>query len=685
MGLFSRDKEKEKEEDIMYEEFEEEGEAGTSGEEPSMEGLLAQINLNENLTVTQDHDMNVDSSKFNGKFEIKNPSTKDRIWDLDINLKNIEQTNLEESEIYVRELGVTEGENTDRREYQISGDIENKLLAKEFISTLPEAYENWDIKELEKIMLQEAEEEEELEAEEEEELEAEEEEIGEEYEEDMDEDSFEEESKELPVESFGIAINKVNNVVFLIALRNQFEGTIKDIELVKELPSEFENLVILESTLGSSEREDHNIIWNIDELEPNRTVYLKFSADIQVETKETVKTGSIDINYETRSSLTEGLSIEKFEAYTRNRFTIDQIERDEEPGVWDCNLAFENPSEFLVELYDVDVHETDEPDKKLVEIESESPIQVARGEEWLSPDFQIESEEYPHLQKEINFRVGYALNKELKGEIAVGEVDLVLASIFGELIYGIPEEEEEVKEEEIEEEEKPILVVPTYQDSTIDSTLKVENDGSAPLNEISWQQRYFTDEFLPPSDDEIVCLKDGEEISIDPEQVTYEDNILRINFDNLKDSDMGMFDPDSELEFNYPIHVNNPSKDAIFDSEVIIKGNTYPRSKELEYIPEPETTPAIKAVHTRRKYRVGKEIIPVGSFGEYEIILEVVNKGNMPLEDIFVRDKVADHFERLEFSMEPEIIDLDGVDILKWQIDEIDVDSSVVSMTRPCR
>ncbi|MGV9199539.1 MAG: hypothetical protein ACOC4M_12060, partial [Promethearchaeia archaeon] len=438
---------------------------------------------------------------------------------------------------------------------------------------------------------------------------------------------------------------------------------INNLKVIKEIPVEFENLVILESTLGLSEREDHNIVWTIEELEPDNTVYLKFSADIQVETKEAVNTGHVKITYDTSSSLTEDFSVEEFKAYTRNRFTIDQIERDEEPGVWDCNLTVINPSEFLIELYETDVHEADKLDEYLVGIDSETPIEIPAGDEWLSPVFLIESEEYPQLKKEISFQVAHELNSELKGEIEVGDVDLVLASIFGELIY--------------EEEGKEVVKVPTFKESTINTILKIKNDGSAPLNEVSWQQRYFNDKFQPPSANEIVYLKDGEEVPITEEKVTLEDGVFRISFKDLKDSDQGMFEEDSEYEFQYPLHVVNPSRDATFDSEVVINGNTYPRSKELEYIPKAEETPSIEAVHIRRKYRVGKEVVPAGEFGEYKIILEIINRGNMPLENIFVKDKVPDSFERENFSMEPEIIDLDGEDILKWTIEELDVDSKV--------
>ncbi|MHA1336926.1 MAG: hypothetical protein ACTSPW_14515 [Promethearchaeota archaeon] len=627
--------------------------------EGSEEGLSAQINVIEQVNIEQDHDLNVKTINFDGKLEIRNPSTLDRIWDIKVKFADVSKTNLESDEIYIRELGTDEENNVDSREFAIEGEAENLLLVKEFVSTLPEAYENWNISDLEKEMLKEK---------------------TETLEGNIEEDENESDSEtiteeELPIESFGISINKVNNVMMLIAVHNLFDKPVKELKIIKNIPTEFENVAIMDSSIGNAEQSGDQIIWTIDELEPNITQYLKISAEIQVSTKDPVKTGIIEVTYKSESSFTGGLEVESFEASTRSRFTIDEIERDEAPGVWDCKLVFENPSEFVIELYNSDVHTFSDPDKNLVVITEDNPIILPAKAEWHSPSFEIESEDYPQIRKEIFFRVQHETNVEVNGTIAIEEIELVLASIVGELVYNIPEEMEELISTG---EEENIFNVPTYKESYINANLKITNDGSAPLNEVSWTQRYFNDEFQPPTAEEIKCLWNGQEITIDPEQISYEEGEFKIEFRDLKDSEGGMFNANDTLEFEYPIHIIKPSRDAKFDSDIIIRANTYPKSQELEYIVEPEQTPVIQAVHIRRKYRVGKEIIPTETLGEYQIVLHVINLGDMPLKNLIVMDKVPDSFERSEFSMEPEEIqDEKGEDIIKWEIEELEPNGEI--------
>ncbi|MBD3255827.1 MAG: hypothetical protein GF383_12090, partial [Candidatus Lokiarchaeota archaeon] len=97
------------------------------------EGLLALVNLSEEVNVEQDHDSNIESIGFKGTLNVENPSTQDRLWDIDILLSNIEKTNLESAEIQIRELGITEEDKIDSREFQLTGEVKNLLLVKEYI------------------------------------------------------------------------------------------------------------------------------------------------------------------------------------------------------------------------------------------------------------------------------------------------------------------------------------------------------------------------------------------------------------------------------------------------------------------------------------------------------------------------------------------------------------------------
>ncbi len=789
-------------ETVKVEAYEEE-KGGVILKDDNKEGMRALLKLSEEVQVEQDHDANVKSIGFNGKLNVENPSEIDRLWDINITLSNIEGTNLESDQIIIKELGITNQDNRDSREFQISGEAKNLLLVKEYINTLPNSDDILNIQDIEKDLLrlrdqvskvkaEKLEQSEETEIEEEigeekveppeiveevEELEVEEEEKAEDLEvtkevkeeevaEEVEEEEKEEVSKvaryqtwtveelkeycrelgitippkakkaeiidliieaeeeteeddggtenvEYNLESFGISINTLNTITFALALHSLFEKPITNLRIVKKIPSEFGNLEILETTQGSTEVANDQIIWTIDKIEPETTILLKISSEIQVDTKEPVKTGRIEVSYKAESSFTGGLAIEKFNAFTNNRHFVDMIEKDEQPGLWDCKLVFKNPSEFFIELYNIDIYTPDDPNTKFVTIDEELKPKLPAGAEWHSALWQYESDDYPSFRKELDFSVLSELKAEVAGSIAIEDVDLVLASITGTVAYEVPgipvtrvmkeeiieekavseeiteeaEISEEVKiEEEVEIEEKGEILeirIPSYKETEIQATLTITNDGSAPLNEVRITQKAFTDIFRPPHPDDpekpdkITLLWDEKEIELDPESVTIDEDTIRIQLKNLKESPMGMFEPDSTIEVKYPIHAESPPKDTEFDTDVVYNANTYPLSQELEYIPEPDLIPLIKVIHIRRKYRVAKEIIPLGELGNYQIILNYQNLGDMPIRDFILLDKVPDNFEYSDFSLEPEITDEVGTDTLKWNIQELKEDEKL--------
>ncbi|MHA1327611.1 MAG: hypothetical protein ACTSRH_09840 [Promethearchaeota archaeon] len=46
-------------------------------------------------------------------------------------------------------------------------------------------------------------------------------------------------------------------------------------------------------------------------------------------------------------------------------------------------------------------------------------------------------------------------------------------------------------------------------------------------------------------------------------------NVFKISLKNLRDANIGMFEPDSILKFEYPIHCVNIVQDAKFESKII--------------------------------------------------------------------------------------------------------------------
>lgn len=604
------------------------------------EGLLALVKILEEVNVEQDHDVNIESIDFQGKLNVENPSERDRLWDIDLALKNIEGTDLEEEEIKIIELGTEEDNNVDSREFSLSGEAKNLLLVKEYINSLPDADSILNRRDIERD-LERIEEEQLAEAEEEEEYVS---------------------KQALDLESFAIPIEKENLVYFTIAIKNLFPSAVKNIELTKEIPNDFLDVSITDTSAGYADVREGEIVWTIEEKIPSRTtIILKFSAAVFAETIDKIGTGTIDIKYEGTSSFAKGLAIDKFDAYTRNRFYVDALERDEEPDTWDCSLVFENTSDFILQLLNADVYSPEDESIKLVDVDPNDVPPLPQGARWFSRSWMYESSDIPRFRKLLEFRVMPDFQTKVNGTLAISDVELYVASITGDVVYS---RKEEIKKREVE-----TINVPTYKETDVYASLRIENNGSAPLNELIVTHRNYSAEYTPPTADEITVLWDDSEIDIQADAISIGSDEVVISLQNLKDSTTGMFEQDSVIEIQYPIHCIDPAKESLFESEVVYVANTLPVSQEIEFVPE---VPVIEAIHVRRKFRVGKEVMPIGELGNYEIILSIENIGDMTLENLILMDKVPDSFEYGEYSTEPEITDEVGEDTLKWEIDELE-------------
>ncbi|MBN1802300.1 MAG: hypothetical protein JW891_12385 [Candidatus Lokiarchaeota archaeon] len=475
------------------------------------------------------------------------------------------------------------------------------------------------------------------------------------------------ESDQYSLESFGISKDKTNTVTFAIAIHNLFEKQIQELTINKTIPKQFENVKITYAPKGKATIEGEKIEWTIESLDSGGTIILKFTADILVETHELIKTGDTSLSYKARSSFTGGLEINEFKALSRNKFHIDMIEKDEEPDVWDCTLVFENPSEFVTELIDINVHDRKEPDVNFVQFSGEPKLLLSSGEEWRSESWRYESEDYPSFEKKVDFKLFPEIQTNMLGTISLEEVGLVLASITGTVSYEIEELATGLKAEENE------ILIPSYKNCDIKAILVVENNGSAPLNDVFILQKQFDDQFTAPMIEELTLYWDGNKIEIPEGAIMIEDDIIQVRLKGLKDAPTGMFEPESKIMLEYPIHMVKPQRDAIFETDVLYTANTYPKGQEIEFVPEADQVPVIKVIHIRRKYRVGKEIIPIGTEGRYQIQLLYTNVGDMPLNNFVLLDKVPDNFTYSDFSLEPtEITDQVGTDTLIWKIETLE-------------
>ncbi|MFX0010786.1 MAG: hypothetical protein ACFE9R_10755, partial [Candidatus Hermodarchaeota archaeon] len=117
------------------------------------EGLLAIVKFDESVDVSLDHDANIDSINFKGKFSVENPSKNYRLWDIDLSLKNIESTNLKSKDVKIRELGTDDETNKYTEDFLLEREVKSLLLVKEYVNTLEDADRVLNIRDIENDLI----------------------------------------------------------------------------------------------------------------------------------------------------------------------------------------------------------------------------------------------------------------------------------------------------------------------------------------------------------------------------------------------------------------------------------------------------------------------------------------------------------------------------------------------------
>jgi uncharacterized repeat protein (TIGR01451 family) len=360
-----------------------------------------------------------------------------------------------------------------------------------------------------------------------------------------------------------------------------------------------------------------------------------------------------------------GISVDKFDAYSNNRFYISLEELEEEPDKFNCQLIFQNTSEFFERLVNADVYDPNDDKKKFVDIAPEEVPELPAGSQWASVIWQYttaEPQTEPHFRKKCEFFVIADHQISTKGTIAIDQVEMAVASIEGKLKYDINQ-------------------LPSFRDTTFHVIHEVTNTGAAPLNELSFNEIIPT-HFAPPDPKELklTVTRDGvedqvdvppEAITIDPDdQDSTKPHTVKLALKDLIANDaVAGFKPNDKFTLTYPITAVKPDATVVYNPDVLYQANTLPAGKPLEVHIVGEGAVTIPVMHVRRKYDKGKEIRALGDEGAYEITLFLRNTGTFNLENITVMDKVPDNFQYTDMSIEPAITDLEGEDILTWKVE----------------
>ncbi|RLI61551.1 MAG: hypothetical protein DRO88_12900 [Promethearchaeia archaeon] len=453
--------------------------------------------------------------------------------------------------------------------------------------------------------------------------------------------------------TYSLNMDQDNVVFFKLDLINTEEYPIQNIELKKKLFESSSDVNVKSVSVGEHSLEDNYLIWKIEELEPNGQASLEFTLTVHIADKdEKVRSGTVEIKYSAVNSLT-ALEIENFEATGENMVSTSEEQEEEKPDIFKGFLEYENLSPYIAKLKKVSVKESEKEDApELVNLDEGTEVFLGARGVWRSNEWEIDTQgKIPNYEKTVQFILLHNLEAITSTTVQVDDVELAVAIFDANVVYDLE-------------------TIESFREISFNATHTLTNGGATPFDYLSIEQT-VPEHFKLPEKEELKLTKDGKEYEIPADWIHVEDRKLNIKMDGLKDSEMGMFEPNQEIQIIFPIVAQSLSPEDEFISPITWKANTLPRGEPIIIKEEGEAT-KIEVVHRRLKVFRGKSIQATDSEGVYKIHLKVRNRSEFPVENYELRDRVPAKFEMQDPNIEPtETEKMDGRKVLIWNIDEI--------------
>ena len=281
--------------------------------------------LIEEHTLIIDEDGVVAYSGLDGILRLTNPSTTDLIWDVDANLVNAERTNLQQ---------FTEGEHIAYMRTMEPGDVHDVAYEADLSKVL-------DINE--RLVV----------------------------------------GTDAPPESMSIPVS-VGDVPFTvhISVTNVSEHSIKHVILERPIPGGME----ITSSEGC-EIEGGVLSWTSEAgFAPGDSHNIEFEGTLRLEEAESIPQGNLIARWASDAAVS-GARFDVLDAQCRIRSAVD-VDEGLRPNVWECSVAFDNRSSFVVDVVRVNVavEGEDEPMFNIEDLDKD----ILPGETWSTEIVTIE-------------------------------------------------------------------------------------------------------------------------------------------------------------------------------------------------------------------------------------------------------------------------------------------------------
>jgi len=458
--------------------------------------------------------------------------------------------------------------------------------------------------------------------------------------------------------------NESNEVQLAIDIRSNIQVPINRV-VVEYFPGRDVTDINVESQANITKHTDR-IIWTIENLQPQATVSQKFILNVNPSEKEVTELGYFSIKAMLEDGTFSEVSIDHFEGKLLLMYEIEKREHEEESGLWDVGILLKNPydtsilAEGEIEISGKIISKMEIPDVKLVQnrLVLEKLAVAPKSDSYLGP-ITVKSVDPPSLKVRIWGRI--------KEEIIM----------YSEGIYRVTLPKLHVIAVELKKSAQPIVdkrlrkyvqenEIPTLGQNAINITTEVLNIGGTGIGYLEIV------DIIPPglsNPENLVLEINGKPVQKFEKEIINADNIkaerkliIRLRGDNV-------FPKDARLRLRYSLVPKSLGKNVlelVFPSHVVY--SPYPEIKPRTISLSETDAPYVRMKFITRNVKVSKQIETLDT-DVFLLKIIVENKGDAPVIDYNVIQRVPLQFEILETTPKAQIITEKDKMLVQWKLD----------------
>ncbi|MHA2249081.1 MAG: hypothetical protein ACXAD7_01905 [Candidatus Kariarchaeaceae archaeon] len=469
-----------------------------------------------------------------------------------------------------------------------------------------------------------------------------------------------------------------------ISLTNTLDETIYNVRGTKTL-NEYASMSGNSSTSGTVSDTDGGVSFEIAEIAAGGTVTVSINLNAAVpEDVPSYEAGELSITYENQNKLASGLEFVSVDGVSDVKRRIRRKQRETEPGFYDCEILFENRSEFVYDLNKFSVF-ADSMDSQNIVLDwdgseaTQDEREIVPGEK-VSFEFVYESfEGTPSFGDYVEFSVQHQVETVTQTTVVLPVESLRYMAL--EITKSFMLDGEPVTQFEL----------PSYVETEVPTLVTVTGVGTFPLEAVVIKDEIPVG-FKAPAAEQITVSRGEREVpdsmytvSVESASET-EGQELVITLEHLEDTDEGGLNEGDVISLNYMNIAENPvpSDDPLL-TQAHTEGYIYlaPETKVMASSPEEELE--LLVVHRRDDLDIGKMIESVEYEGKnaYRIRLEAENYGSSTAT-FTIEDLIPEGYEFISGSMESqpeaELVDPKSVSegtLRGWKFENIQPDEDV--------